>query len=134
MLGGARLFEETHNSDDIINDEDEAGIAAAEEEVVLLNGQLQDAFERASLPDRQASDEVEEYNGVRFRGRLEGIKLTGDPNIPRGEISFVAEDIGPKGLIGVSQDEEFQGARVVKSKGHIAFQHYTDGKYSQYSS
>ncbi|KUL88004.1 hypothetical protein ZTR_03882 [Talaromyces verruculosus] len=129
MLGGTRLFEETHNNDDIINDEDEAGIAAAEEEVVLLNGQFEDAFERASLPDRQASDEVEEYNGIRFRGRLEGIKLTGDPNIPRGEISFVAEDIGPKGLVGVSQDEEFRGARVVKSKGHIAFQHYTDDQW-----
>jgi hypothetical protein len=64
---------------------------------------------------------------------LEGIKLTGDPNIPRGEISFVAEDIGPKGLIGVSQDEEFRGARVVKSKGHIAFQHYTDGKFNKCS-
>jgi hypothetical protein len=131
MLGGARIFQETPY--DFINDEDETAAAteAAEEEVVLLNGQFEDAFERASLPDGQASNEVEEYNGVTFQGRLEGIKLTGDPNIPRGEISFVAEDIGPRGLMGVSQDEEFRDARVVKCKGHIAFQQYTDGAYKQ---
>ncbi|EEA21988.1 hypothetical protein EYB25_006775 [Talaromyces marneffei] len=128
MLGGARIFEETPY--DFINDQDEAVTAEEEEEeVVLLNGRFEDAFERASPPDSLASNEVDEYNGVRFQGRLEGIKLTGDPNIPRGEISFVAEDIGPKGLLGVSQDEEFRGVRVVKSKGHIAFEHYTDDQW-----
>ncbi|OKL56609.1 hypothetical protein UA08_08150 [Talaromyces atroroseus] len=114
MLGGTRPD---------WDDEDE------EEEVSLLNGRGEDAFERASLPDAQASNDVDEIDGVKFQGRLEGIKLTGDPNIPRGEISFVAEDIGPKGLISVSQDEEFRGARVVNSKGHIAFQHYTDDRW-----
>jgi hypothetical protein len=127
MVGGARIFQETPY--DFINDEDEAATGAAAEEVGLLNGRFEDTFERASPPDSQASNEVDEYNGVRFQGRLEGIKLTGDPNIPRGEISFVAEDIGPKGFMGISQDEEFRGSRVVKSKGHIAFEHYTDGKY-----
>ncbi|EED16336.1 F-box domain protein [Talaromyces stipitatus ATCC 10500] len=123
MIGGARIFEETNNDD---NDD---GIEEEEQEVALLNGRFEDAFERASPPVTQPSDEVEEFNGTRFQGRLEGIKLTGDPNIPRGEISFVAEDIGPRGLIGVSQDGEFRGARVVQSKGHIAFQHYTDDQW-----
>jgi Cyclin D1 binding domain/F-box-like len=113
MLGGTRPN---------LNGEDEEGVD-------VLNGRGEYAFERASLPDAQASNDVDEVDGIQFQGRLEGIKLTGDPNIPRGEISFVAEDIGPKGLLRVSQDEEFRGARVVNSKGHIAFQHYTDGKF-----
>lgn len=97
-------------------------------DLALLNDRREDAFERASLPDTQPSNDVDEAGGIKFQGRLEGIKLTGDPNIPRGELSFVAEDIGPKGLVGYSQDEEFHGARVVKSKGHIAFRNYTDGE------
>ncbi|KAH8700852.1 F-box domain protein [Talaromyces proteolyticus] len=86
-------------------------------------------FERASLPNSAPSNDAEEHNGMVFRGRLEGIKLTGDPNIPRGEISFVAEDIGPSGTIGIAEDDEFRGARVVRSKGHIAFQQYTDDRW-----
>ncbi|EEP77471.1 conserved hypothetical protein [Uncinocarpus reesii 1704] len=45
-------------------------------------------------------------------GSLKAIKLTGDPNIPRGEISFQADDIGPGGTIRIAHEEPFEGARV----------------------
>ena len=53
-------------------------------------------------------------------GRLEAIKLTGDVNVPRGEYTWIAEDIGPNGLIRVAKEQMFLGARTVKSWGHIA--------------
>ncbi|RMX92715.1 hypothetical protein D0868_13259 [Hortaea werneckii] len=53
-------------------------------------------------------------------GRLEAIKLTGDPNIPRCEYTFIAPDIGHKGFVRVCDEQLFKGARVVRSAGHIA--------------
>ncbi|KAL8857904.1 MAG: hypothetical protein Q9178_005523 [Gyalolechia marmorata] len=61
-------------------------------------------------------------------GRLEAIKLTGDPNIPRGEYTWVAEDIGPEGLVRIADEKMFRGARVVKSLGHIAARGFRDGE------
>jgi hypothetical protein len=62
------------------------------------------------------------------QGRLEAIKLTGDPNVPRGQYSFIAEDIGPKGLIRVATDEPFVGSRIVHAGGHVAGLGFRDGK------
>jgi hypothetical protein len=62
------------------------------------------------------------------QGRLEAIKLTGDPNVPRGQFSFVARDIGPNGLLRVSTDEPFVGARIVRSRGHVAGLGFYDRK------
>ena len=62
-----------------------------------------------------------------YRGRIEAIKLTGDPNIPRGEYTFIAPDIGPNGLIRVATEEMFKGARIVKSVGHIAARGFREG-------
>lgn len=65
-----------------------------------------------------------------YRGGLAGIKLTGDPNVPRGEYTFVAKDIGDEGFVKVAEEEEFAGARVVKAKGHVAEHNFRDGELS----
>ncbi|KAJ6781048.1 hypothetical protein PWT90_07233 [Aphanocladium album] len=65
-----------------------------------------------------------------YSGRLEAIKLTGDPNIPRGEYTFVADDLGPDGYVGDAKDELFAGARMVRSKGHVAAAGFHRGMFT----
>ncbi|MCJ1322558.1 hypothetical protein MMC15_007907 [Xylographa vitiligo] len=62
-------------------------------------------------------------------GRLEAIKLTGDPHVPRGEHTWIAEDIGKGGLIRVADERNFKGARIVKSWSHIAASGFRDDRY-----
>jgi len=62
-----------------------------------------------------------------YSGRLVATKLTGDPNIPRGQITFIAPDISDKGLIRTAQEEIFRGARIVKSAGHVADRGFRNG-------
>ncbi|KAF2476678.1 uncharacterized protein BDR25DRAFT_209946 [Lindgomyces ingoldianus] len=64
-----------------------------------------------------------------YRGRIEAIKLTGDPNIPRGEYTFIAPDIGANGLVRIATEDMFKGARIVKSVGHIAARGYRDDDF-----
>jgi hypothetical protein len=78
----------------------------------------------AADPDDQRVTEDEST----YRGRIEAVKLTGDPNIPRGEYTFIAPDIGPNGLIRVATEDLFKGARIVKSVGHIAARGFRDGE------
>lgn len=61
-------------------------------------------------------------------GRIEAIKLTGDPNIPRGHYTFIAPDIGHGGFVRVADEPTFRGARVVRSAGHIAGRGFRSGK------
>lgn len=64
-----------------------------------------------------------------FRGSLEAIKLTGDPNVPRGEYTFVADDLSATGYVRTATEERFKGARIVKSRGHIAARMFRNDKY-----
>ncbi|KAK4217551.1 F-box domain-containing protein [Rhypophila decipiens] len=103
----------------------------------LLIHQPDDTPENAFDPDsvQRREDESDEqfekrkHDEMVYRGRLEAIKLTGDPNVPRGEYTFVADDIGEGGFVTVVQHEPFTGTRVVKSKGHIAHTGFIDGHY-----
>ncbi|KAL8957469.1 MAG: hypothetical protein Q9183_006050 [Haloplaca sp. 2 TL-2023] len=70
---------------------------------------------------------VEEGEDGSYEGRLEAIKLTGDPNVPRGEFTWVAEDIGAAGLLRVAEEKPFQGARIVRSLGHSAARGFRNG-------
>ncbi|KAF1842285.1 uncharacterized protein K460DRAFT_358914 [Cucurbitaria berberidis CBS 394.84] len=89
---------------------------------------LQEAFhERDSASP--ASDLMTEEDETVYHGRIEAVKLTGDPNIPRGEYTFIAPDIGPGGLLRVASEDIFKGARIVKSVGHIAANGFRDDNY-----
>lgn len=72
-----------------------------------------DAAETGEDPQTLGSDEGQ-------FGRLEAIKLTGDINVPRGQHTWIAEDIGPKGLLRIGREQMFDGARIVRSWGRIA--------------
>lgn len=77
-------------------------------------------------PATNGTDTGDSSMGSTYLGRLEAIKLTGDINVPRGEFTWIAEDIGPNGLLRVANEQMFVGARTVKSWGRIAgrgFQH-----------
>jgi len=63
----------------------------------------------------------------RYRGSLEAIKLTGDPNVPRGEYTFICDDLSQ--LIRTADEARFRGARIVKSRGHIAARMFRNDKY-----
>ncbi|TID23034.1 F-box domain protein [Venturia nashicola] len=64
-----------------------------------------------------------------YRGQLLAVKLTGDTNIPRGEYTFIAPDIGKDGTVRIANEEMFKGARIVTSVGHIAARGYREDQY-----
>lgn len=91
--------------------------------------------DRGSSMSGESTDADEDENedeavagGVIQKGALEAVKLTGDPNVPRGEVTFTASDIGPKGLVRVAEEDPFKGARIVRSHGHVAGIGFRDGK------
>jgi hypothetical protein len=88
------------------------------------------AYYEAEAPNASNSDTPNRLgeSNANFQGAIEAIKLTGDPNIPRGEHSFIADDIGPNGFIRVADEQPFPGARIVKSRGHVAARGFQDGQ------
>ncbi|XP_014552742.1 hypothetical protein COCVIDRAFT_41123 [Bipolaris victoriae FI3] len=89
---------------------------------------LQQSYHERASESRGQGDAQQDGDAV-YRGRIEAVKLTGDPNIPRGEYTFIAPDIGPNGLLRVASEEIFQGARIVRSVGHIAATGFRDDNY-----
>ncbi|KIW07163.1 uncharacterized protein PV09_02032 [Verruconis gallopava] len=83
--------------------------------------------EYGRTPRITKSDDSE--NETSYEGQLMAVKLTGDPNVPRGEYTFIAPDISDAGLLRVANEEIFKGARVVKSVGHIAARDFRDDMY-----
>ncbi|CAI7670406.1 unnamed protein product [Penicillium manginii] len=79
--------------------------------------------------DIPEDEEFEDDSEFVPRGSLHALKLTGDPNVPRGEITFLANDIGPNGLIKVETEEPFKGARIVEAQGHVAGLGFHDDTY-----
>lgn len=81
------------------------------------------------LGQTEATSSRNEYkdDGI-HHGAIEAVKLTGDPNIPRGEHTFIADDIGPAGLIRIANERPFSGARVVRSRGHVAARGFVNGE------
>ena len=115
---GSPGFSDASSDDD--DDDDEFDTEFAQHQslgetsssLAQANGQL-----FSSVPSVERADSSDDPS---CKGRLEAIKLTGDPNVPRGEYTWIAEDIGPKGLVRVAHEKIFEGARVVRSLGHCA--------------
>ncbi|KAH7402894.1 hypothetical protein BKA66DRAFT_13121 [Pyrenochaeta sp. MPI-SDFR-AT-0127] len=106
-------------------DEDEPETADDLEDSVAT---LQEAFHETEAGSPAEPMETGEDESI-YSGRIEAVKLTGDPNIPRGEYTFIAPDIGPNGLLRVATEDIFKGARIVKSVGHIAARGFRDDNY-----
>ncbi|KAG8631607.1 hypothetical protein KVT40_000747 [Elsinoe batatas] len=75
-----------------------------------------------------AADSAMETEDI-YSGRLVAIKLTGDPHVPRGQITFIAPDLGEKGLVRTAEEDIFRGARVVRSAGHVANRGFMHDQY-----
>ncbi|KAF3039454.1 hypothetical protein E8E11_004823 [Didymella keratinophila] len=110
-------------------DEDEEEMFETADDLEDSVATLQGADIRSRFDVFDAEDVTTDDEDTVYRGRIEAIKLTGDPNIPRGEYTFIAPDIGPNGLIRVATEEMFKGARIVKSVGHIAAHGFRDDTY-----
>ncbi|KAF1990343.1 hypothetical protein K402DRAFT_370265 [Aulographum hederae CBS 113979] len=81
-------------------------------------------------PPASPGEDDEDSDEDIYTGRLDAVKLTGDPNVPRGEYTFIAPDIGSGGLIRVASEARFAGARVVRAVGHVAARGFRDDAFT----
>lgn len=84
--------------------------------------------EHAGPAQKPGGNETAPENNT-LSGRIEAIKLTGDVNIPRGECTWFAEDIGEGGFVRNAEDGTFKGARIVKSMGHVADRGFINSRF-----
>lgn len=101
-------------------------------EFILMHQPETEPYEDDNV-HRLEDETQEDYQNRRrearmYRGRIEAVKLTGDPNVPRGEYTFIADDIGPAGFVRVADEGEFEGARVVRSRGQVAEDGFINSK------
>lgn len=100
-----------------------------DEDVADLLGEIANVNPHVQTTEGDVTPNIADPDGEIHRGAIEAVKLTGDVNVPRGEHTFIADDIGPDGQIRVAAEYPFTGARVVKSRGHVAARGFRDGKF-----
>ncbi|CAN8101280.1 unnamed protein product [Discula destructiva] len=104
-------------------------------EFLLMKQHHATPFDAAAFDATRTEDETDAEFAARradarkYRGSLEAIKLTGDPNVPRGECTFRAADLGEEGYETTIEAPPFAGARVVRSQGHVAMTGFTHDRY-----
>nr|OQO24186.1 hypothetical protein B0A51_07824 [Rachicladosporium sp. CCFEE 5018] len=106
----------------------EFAVARQQEVAAAFEAEYGDPEPEPDGPFVRTKQPVTDYKDVPT-GRLEAVKLTGDMNIPRGEYTFIAPEVGHGGFMRVADEETFKGARVVRSAGHIAGRGFNDDQY-----
>jgi hypothetical protein len=99
---------------------------------------LQQPDQRGPQPIQLSLETTESYEARLkewqiWSGELRAIKLTGDPNVPRGEYSWLVPDIGPDACLGRGGDKDFEFfagpvSRVQRGYGQIADEHFLNRK------